>query len=93
MARAIVGGTAVPAEVVFVGEKVQIWKIDSVLTVFVGARNITVTEEDATEREQDLEQLSAEQMDDKLSLRPRGGGFLVLTTSLNFIILVGMGIV
>jgi len=65
MARAIVGGTAVPAEVVFVGEKVQIWKIDSVLTVFVGARNITVTEEDATELEQDLEQLSAEQMDDK----------------------------
>ena len=36
---------------------------------------------------------STEQMDDKLSLRPRGGGFLVLTTSLNFIILVGMGIV
>ena len=34
-----------------------------------------------------------EQMDDKLSLRPRGRGLLILTTSLNFIILVGMGIV
>ena len=65
MARVIVGGTAVPAEVVFVGEKVQVWKIDGVLTVFVGASNITVTEEDATELEQDLAQLSAGQMDDK----------------------------
>jgi hypothetical protein len=60
-----VGGTTVPAEVVFVGEKVQVWKIDGVLTVFVGASNITVTEEDATELEQDLTQLSAGQMDDK----------------------------
>jgi len=65
MARVIVGGTTVPAEVVFVGEKVQVWKIDGLLTVFVGASNITVTEEDATELEQDLTQLSAGQMDDK----------------------------
>ena len=65
MARVIVGGTTVPAEVVFVGEKVQVWKIDGVLTVFVGASNITVTEEDATELEQDLTQLSAGQIDDK----------------------------
>ena len=65
MARVIVGGTAVPAEVVFVGEKVQVWKIDGLLTVFVGASNITVTEEDATELEQDLTQLSAGQIDDK----------------------------
>jgi len=57
MARIVQGGTTTPIEVVYLGSRFQVWKLPSYLTVFYQARNIDVSDPEAAEMLQDMEQL------------------------------------
>ena len=57
MARIVQGGTTTPIEVVYVGSRFQVWKLPTYLTVFYQARSIDVSDPEATEMLQDMEQL------------------------------------
>ena len=57
MARIVQGGTTTPIEVVYVGSRFQVWKLPTYLTVFYQARNIDVSDPEATEMLQDMQQL------------------------------------
>jgi len=57
MARIVQGGTTTPIEVVYLGSRFQVWKLPSHLTVFYQERSIDVSDPEATEMLQDMEQL------------------------------------
>ena len=57
MARIVQGGTTTPIEVVYLGSRFQVWKLPSYLTVFYQERSIDVSDPEATEMLQDMEQL------------------------------------
>jgi hypothetical protein len=59
MARIVQGGTTTPIEVVYLGSRFQVWKLPSYLTVFYQARSIDVSDPEATEMLQDMQQLEA----------------------------------
>ena len=57
MARIVQGGTTTPIEVVYLGSRFQVWKLPSHLTVFYQERSIDVSDPEATEMLQDMQQL------------------------------------
>ena len=57
MARIVQGGTTTPIEVVYLGSRFQVWKLPSYLTVFYQAGSIDVSDPEATEMLQDMQQL------------------------------------
>jgi hypothetical protein len=59
MAHIVQGGTTTPIDVIYIGSRFQVWKLPTCLTVFYQARNINVSEPEATEMEQDMQQLEA----------------------------------
>ena len=65
MASIIKDGKLFPVKVVFVGQKIQIWTVDGVYTIFIGDKSITVTDEDERELLTDIAQLSPDELDEK----------------------------
>jgi len=57
MARIVQGGTTTPIEVVYLGSRFQVWRLPNCLTVFYQARSIDVSDPEATEMLQDMQQL------------------------------------
>lgn len=65
MARLIQGGVSVPAEVVMVGKRIKIWKINGIYSIFYGAQKLDVTDPEASELAVEIAQLSAEEVEQK----------------------------
>jgi hypothetical protein len=65
MANVIVGGKRLPVKVVFVGGELQVWIVADVYNLFVGDKNITVTDPEARELAIDIEQLNPQELEQK----------------------------
>ena len=65
MARLIQGGVSVPAEVVMIGKRIKIWKIDGIYTIFYGDQKLDVTDPEASELAVEIAQWSTEEVEEK----------------------------
>ena len=65
MARLIQGGVSVPAEVVMIGKRIKIWKIDGIYTIFYGKHKLDVTDPEACELSVEISQWSIEEVEEK----------------------------
>jgi len=65
MARVIVGDQLLPVEVVFIGNKLDIWIVADVYHFFVGDKNITITGDEADELAADIKNLSPQEIEAK----------------------------
>ena len=65
MARVIVGDQLLPAKVVFIGNKLDIWIVADVYNFFVGDKNITITGEEADELTADIQNLTPQDLEEK----------------------------
>jgi hypothetical protein len=65
MARVIVGDQLLPVEVVFIGNKLDIWIVADVYNLFVGDKNITITGDEADELAADIKNLSPQEIEAK----------------------------
>jgi hypothetical protein len=65
MARVIMGDQLLPAKVVYVGSAIQVWIVDDIYRLFVGEHNLTVTEPEASQLASDIENLSAQELEQK----------------------------
>jgi len=65
MARVIMGDQLLPAKVVYVGSAIQVWIVDDIYRLFVGEYNLTVTEPEASQLASDIENLSAQELEQK----------------------------
>jgi hypothetical protein len=65
MARVIVGDQLLPAEVVFIGNKLDIWIVADVYNFFVAEKNITITGKEADELAADIKNLSPQDLEAK----------------------------
>ena len=65
MARLIQGGVSVPAEVVMVGKRIKIWKINGIYSIFYGAQKLDVTDPEASELAVEIAQWTTEEVEQK----------------------------
>jgi hypothetical protein len=65
MARVIVGDQLLPAKVVYVGSAIQVWLVDDIYRLFVGEYNLNVTDPEASELADDIENLSGDKLESK----------------------------
>jgi hypothetical protein len=65
MARLIQGGVSVPAEVVMVGKRIKIWKINGIYSIFYGAQKLDVTDPEASELAVEIVQWTTEEVEQK----------------------------
>jgi hypothetical protein len=65
MARVIVGDQLLPAKVVYVGSAIQVWLVDDIYRLFVGEYNLNVTDLEASELADDIENLSGDELESK----------------------------
>ena len=65
MARVIVGDQLLPAKVVYVGSAIQVWLVDDIYRLFVGECNLNVTDPEASELADDIENLSGDELESK----------------------------
>jgi len=65
MARVIMGDQLLPAKVVYVGSAIQVWIVDDIYRLFVGEYNLTATEPEASQLASDIENLSAQELEQK----------------------------
>lgn len=65
MARLIQGGVSVPAEVVMIGKRIKIWKIDGIYSIFYGDQKLDVTDPEASELAVEIAQWSIEEVEEK----------------------------
>jgi hypothetical protein len=65
MARIVQGGTTTPIKVVYVGSRFQVYQLPGYLTVFYQARNLDVSEPEASEMLNDLKQLETKVFESK----------------------------
>ena len=65
MARLIQGGVSVPAEVVMIGKRIKIWKIDGIYSIFYGAQKLDVTDPEASELAVEIVQWTTEEVEQK----------------------------
>ena len=65
MARLIQGGVSVPAEVVMVGKRIKIWKINGIYYIFYGDKKLDVTDPEASELAVEIAQWSIEDVEEK----------------------------
>ena len=65
MARLIQGGVSVPAEVVMIGKRIKIWKIDGIYSIFYGDQKLAVTDPEASELAVEIAQWSTEEVEEK----------------------------
>jgi hypothetical protein len=65
MARLIQGGVSVPAEVVMIGKRIKIWKIDGIYSIFYGDQKLDVTDPEASELAVEIAQWSTEEVEVK----------------------------
>lgn len=57
MARIVQDGVTTPIEVVYVGDRFQVWRLPHCLTVFYQDRNIDITDPEASELELEMKEL------------------------------------
>jgi hypothetical protein len=65
MARIVQEGSTTPIQVVYVGNRFQVWRLPHCLTVFYQERNIDVTEPEASELESDMKHLDPKSFEAK----------------------------
>jgi hypothetical protein len=65
MARVIVGDQLLPAKVVYVGSAIQVWLVDDIYRLFVGEHSLSVTDPEASELADDIENLSGDELESK----------------------------
>ena len=65
MARLIQGGVSVPAEVVMIGKRIKIWKIDGIYSIFYGAQKLDVTDPEASALAVEIVQWTTEEVEQK----------------------------
>ena len=65
MARLIQGGVSVPAEVVMVGKRIKIWKINGIYSIFYGAQKLDVTDPEASALAVEIAQWTTEEVEQK----------------------------
>ena len=65
MARLIQGGVSVPAEVVKIGKRIKIWKIDGIYSIFYGDQKLDVTDPEASELAVEIVQWTTEEVEQK----------------------------
>ena len=65
MARLIQGGVSVPAEVVMVGKRIKIWKIDGIYSIFYGDQKLDVTDPEASALAVEIVQWTTEEVEQK----------------------------
>jgi hypothetical protein len=65
MARLIQGGVSVPAEVVMIGKRIKIWKIDGIYSIFYGAQKLDVTDPEASALAVEIAQWTTEEVEQK----------------------------
>jgi hypothetical protein len=65
MARIVQGGTTTPIEVVYLGSRFQVWQLPNCLSVFYQERSIDVSDPEATEMLQDMQQLEVTDFETK----------------------------
>ena len=54
-----------PAEVVMLGKRIKIWKIDGIYTIFYGNHKLDVTDPEASELAVEMAQWSTEEVEKK----------------------------
>ena len=65
MARLIQCGVSVPAEVVMIGKRIKIWKIDGIYSIFYGDQKLDVTDPEASELAVEIVQWTTEEVEQK----------------------------
>jgi hypothetical protein len=65
MARLIQGGVSVPAEVVMIGKRIKIWKIDGIYSIFYGDQKLDVTDPEASALADEIVQWTTEEVEQK----------------------------
>ncbi len=65
MARLIQGGVSVPAEVVMIGKRIKIWKIDGIYSIFYGDQKLDVTDPEASELAVEIAKWATEEVEEK----------------------------
>ena len=65
MARLIQGGVSVPAEVVMIGKRIKIWKIDGIYSIFYGDQKLDVTDPEASALAVEIVQWTTEEVEQK----------------------------
>jgi len=65
MARLIQGGVSMPAEVVMIGKRIKIWKIDGIYSIFYGDQKLDVTDLEASELAVEIASRSTEEVEEK----------------------------
>ncbi len=65
MARVIQGGRSPPVEVVFIGERINVWKLLDKYSIHYMDKRISITEPELSELRSDIEFMQAKALEDK----------------------------
>ena len=65
MARLIQGGVSVPAEVVMIGKRIKIWKIDGIYSIFYVDQKLDVTDPESSALAVEIAQWTTEEVEQK----------------------------
>jgi len=65
MARVIQGGRSTPVEVVFIGERINVWKLLDKYSIHYMDKRISIAEPELSELRSDIEFMQAKALEDK----------------------------